>query len=166
MDNAAQTMVRSEDTPDYRVNNHADDQLIAQALDILRRRATRGNAMTSPRVVKEYLMLSEPDDGREHFRIIWLDAQYRIINVESHATGTTTQAAVYPREVVRSAIKHNAAACILTHNHPSGSNEPSQADIKLTKALKTALALVDTTIIDHVVTAHGTSMSFAERGIL
>ena len=93
-------------------------------------------------------------------------AQHRLIRAEEPFRGTLTQTSVYPREVVKAALLHNAAAVLLAHNHPSGVAEPSRADDALTQALKQALALVDVRILDHFVVAGSGVVSFAERGIL
>ena len=103
---------------------------------------------------------------REVFVVLLLDAQHRVIAVEELFSGTLTQTSVYPREVVKIALRHNAAALIFAHNHPSGVAEPSSADEMLTRTLKTALALVDIQVLDHFVVAGGATTSFAERGLL
>ena len=95
-----------------------------------------------------------------------LDAQHRLIAAEEMFRGTLTQTSVYPREVVKAALGHNAAAVIFAHNHPSGMAEPSRADELLTQALKQALSLVECKTLDHFVVAGGKTTSFAERGLL
>jgi len=95
-----------------------------------------------------------------------LSAQHRVIATEELFRGTLTQTSVYPREVVKASLKHNAAAVIFAHNHPSGVTEPNQSDRMLTDALKQALALVDVRVLDHFVVAGNQTMSFAERGII
>ena len=97
---------------------------------------------------------------------IFLDARNRTIATEELFTGTLTQASVYPREVVKRALHHNAGALIFAHNHPSGVAEPSRADEALTQALKQSLALVDVRVLDHFVIGAAAAMSFAERGLL
>jgi DNA repair protein RadC len=97
---------------------------------------------------------------------VFLDAQNRVLAVEELFRGTLTQTSVYPREVVKRALHHNAAALIFAHNHPSGIAEPSRSDEALTQALKHALALVDVKVLDHFVVGAGAAMSFAERGLL
>jgi DNA repair protein RadC len=97
---------------------------------------------------------------------IFLDAQNRIIAAEELSKGTLTQASVYPREIVKRALHHNAAAMIFAHNHPSGLAEPSQADEVLTRSLKQSLALVDVKVLDHFVVGSDSAMSFAERGLI
>jgi len=107
--------------------------------------------------------------GLDHevFFALWLDAQNRLIAAEELFRGTLTQTSVYPREVVKRALAHNAAAVVLAHNHPSGVAEPSAADGLLTRELKQALALVDVRVLDHfIVTGQAQPLSFAERGLL
>src|SRR5437879_1858040 len=106
--------------------------------------------------------------GREQevFVVLLLDAQHRVIACEELFHGTLTQTSVYPREVVKCSLKHNAAAVIFAHNHPSGVAEPSHADEILTRSLKSALALVDVQVLDHFIVAGTRVMSFAERGLL
>ena len=102
----------------------------------------------------------------ESFVVLYLDSQNRMIAVEELFRGTISQTSVYPREVVKNALAHNAATLILAHNHPSGVAEPSRADEMLTSTLKQALALVDVRVLDHLVVAGPTVLSFAERGLL
>jgi DNA repair protein RadC len=126
----------------------------------------RGDVLSSPRAVRDYLKLLLAGRGQEVFMVLFLDTQHRVIAFEELFHGTLSQTSVYPREVVKRALAHNAAAVILAHNHPSGVTEPSQADQLLTGALKQALALVDVTVLDHFVVAAGKTLSFAERGLL
>ena len=126
----------------------------------------RGDVLSSPRAVRDYLKLLLAGRGQEVFMVLFLDTQHRVIAFEELFHGTLSQTSVYPREVVKRALAHNAAAVILAHNHPSGVTEPSQADQLLTSALKQALALVDVTVLDHFVVAAGQTLSFAERGLL
>ncbi len=125
-----------------------------------------GDAMNSPKSVRDYLRLSLEGKKHEIFVGIFLDAQNRAIAAEELFNGTLTQTSVYPREVVKRALYHNAAAMIFAHNHPSGVAEPSQADEILTQSLKQALALVDVKVLDHFIVGGGTAMSFAERGLI
>ncbi len=97
---------------------------------------------------------------------LFLDAQHRVTASEELFKGTLTQTSVYPREVVKRALHHNAAAVIFAHNHPSGVAEPSQSDQLLTDALKQALALVDVRVLDHFIVAGAGCLSFAEKGLL
>ncbi len=126
----------------------------------------RGEACTSPAVVAQYLNVRLRGRPHEVFAVLLLDNQHRLLAYEELARGTIDGAAVYPREVVRAAMQHNAAAVILAHNHPSGVAEPSAADRALTERLRQALALVDIRVLDHLVVGDGEPVSFAERGLL
>jgi DNA repair protein RadC len=132
----------------------------------LRETMSRGNALNSPKAVRDYLRLKLQDRPYEVFVTVFLDAQNRVLAVEELFRGTLTQTSVYPREVVKRALHHNAAALIFAHNHPSGVAEPSRSDEALTQALKQSLALVDVKVLDHFVIGGGAAMSFAERGLL
>lgn len=128
---------------------------------------TRGGAFASPGAVRDYLRLHLAGLPHEVFFAIWLDSQNRLIASEELFRGTLAQTSVYPREVVKRALLHNAAAVILAHNHPSGLAEPSHADELLTGELKKALALVDVRVLDHfIVAGQSQPLSFAERGLL
>jgi DNA repair protein RadC len=126
----------------------------------------RGDALNSPRAVREYLQLSLGARQQEVFLVLFLDTQHRVIASEELFQGTLSQTSVYPREVVKRALAHNAAAVILAHNHPSGVAEPSQSDQLLTGALKQALAMVDVRVLDHFIVAVGQTLSFAEKGLI
>jgi DNA repair protein RadC len=125
-----------------------------------------GSVLTSPRAVRDYLKLLLRGRMQEVFMALFLDAQHRVIASEELFAGTLTQTSVYPREVVKRALHHNAAALILAHNHPSGVAEPSHADQALTDALKQALALVEVRVLDHFIVAGEGFLSFAERGLV
>jgi DNA repair protein RadC len=145
----------------------AGDAVIKKALRVLEgRMRANGPLLTSPEAVRNYLRLRIADLGHEVFIVLFLDAQHRLIACEEMFRGTLSQTSVYPREVVKAALKHNAAAVILSHNHPSGLAEPSRADELLTAALKQALALVDIKTLDHFVVGGTSTISFAERGLL
>jgi DNA repair protein RadC len=120
----------------------------------------------SPDAVKQYLQLHIGSRSYEVFAVLFLDVQHRLIALEEMFRGTLTQTSVYPREVVTRAIHHQAAAVVLSHNHPSGSIEPSRADESLTQMLRAALALVDVRVLDHVIVSPGCSFSMAEGGLL
>ncbi len=142
-----------------------------QAIFEMARRALREemqqrDALTSPQAVRDYLCLRLGGLSREVFVVLFLDAQHRVLEQEELFAGTLTQTSVYPREVVRRALHHNAAAVILAHNHPSGVAEPSRADEQLTSALRQVLDLVDVRVLDHFVIAGNVAVSFAERGLL
>lgn len=142
-----------------------------QAILELARRAIgaglqRDTVLNSPERVRQFLQLQLA--GREHevFVVLYLDAQNRLLREQELFRGTLTQTSVHPREVVKQALRFNAAAVILAHNHPSGVAEPSRADELLTRALREALALVDVRVHDHLIVAGPATVSFAERGLL
>lgn len=145
-----------------------EDRTIARALRILEDRARYSYPhLDGPRTVRDYLRLQLANQEREEFWCLWLDAQHRVIESERLFVGTLTQTSVYPREVVKGAVRHNAAAVIFAHNHPSGVSEPSEADTTLTNTLKRALAFVDVTVLDHfIVGTDPVPFSFAERALL
>ena len=124
------------------------------------------DALSSPKAVRDYLKLALSRLPHEVFVVVFLTSQNRVIVVEEIFRGTLTQTSVYPREIVKRALAHNAASVIFAHNHPSGEANPSQADRSLTKILAEALALVDVKVLDHFIVAPGASLSFAEQGIL
>jgi len=123
-------------------------------------------AFESPQAVTQFLQMHLAHAGREIFAVMFLDAQHRLLHFEEMFQGTLSQASVYPREVVKLALNLGAAAVVLSHNHPSGSVEPSRADERLTRALQSALQLIDVRVLDHIIVAPGQSCSMAERGIL
>lgn len=122
--------------------------------------------LTTPSSVRDYLRLFFVGQEYESFMVLFLDAQNRLIVAKELFRGTLTQTSVYPREVVKAALRENAAAVIFAHNHPSGVAEPSKADEQLTTALKQALSLVDVKVLDHFIIAEASALSFAERGLL
>lgn len=133
----------------------------------LREEVRRHEVLNSPHKVREYLRLALGHAPHEVFVALFLDAQNRLLEARELFRGTLTQTSVYPREVVKEALRANAAAVIFAHNHPSGVAEPSRADELLTRALRDALALVDVKVLDHVIVAGTTAtVSFAERGLL
>jgi DNA repair protein RadC len=142
----------------------------AAAIELARRslqeKLRENAALTSPGAVRDYLRLKLASRKEEAFVCIWLDAQHKAIEFEVPFTGTLTQTSVYPREIVKAALRVNAAAVIFAHNHPSGVAQPSQADELLTRNLKEALALVEIKVLDHFIVAGNQAISFAERGLL
>jgi DNA repair protein RadC len=142
-----------------------------QAVMELARRAileevTAGDMLSSPRAVKEYLRTTFAGKPFESFHVLFLDVKNRLIDAKEMFRGTLTHTAVYPREVVKEALARNAASVMLAHNHPSGTPDPSESDLLLTRALMQALALVDIRILDHFVVAGHQVHSFAEHGQL
>ncbi|MDE2625048.1 MAG: DNA repair protein RadC [Betaproteobacteria bacterium] len=132
----------------------------------MRESLQEGSLLSDPSAVRDYLSLHFA--GREHeaFMVLYLDAQNRLLGAEELFRGTLTQTAVYPREILKCAMRHNAAGVIFAHNHPSGLAKPSTADRQLTETLQKALALVDIKVLDHFIVAGSTLVSFAERGWL
>jgi DNA repair protein RadC len=126
----------------------------------------RGDAISDPAVTRQYLKGKLRGYGREVFACMYLDNQHRLISYEELFFGTIDGASVHPREVVKRVLKHNAAAVIFAHNHPSGVAEPSQADRRITDRLKSALLLVDVRVLDHMIVGDQEVLSFAERGLL
>ncbi|MDI3270834.1 DNA repair protein RadC [Pseudomonas sp. AL03] len=157
----------SESTGTYLVESpvtETDILLMARQLANLRLR--RGRALTSPQEVSSHLQALLADYEHEVFAILMLDSQHRVLAFQELFRGTLDGASVYPREVVKIALKYNAAAMILVHNHPSGDPDPSQADRTLTKKLQDALNLVGVRTLDHIVVGHEGCVSLAEQGYL
>ncbi|BAP55225.1 DNA repair protein RadC [Thioploca ingrica] len=132
----------------------------------LRECLERGDVLSSPEDTRNFLMSELSGRAYEVFACLFLDNKHRVIKFEELFYGTIDGASVYPREVVRRALQHNAAALILAHNHPSGIAEPSQADIAITRRLKEAMSLIDVRVLDHLVIGDGYSVSLAERGLV
>lgn len=124
----------------------------------------RDSALESPQAVRDYLKAKLRHEPHEIFACLFLDTKHRVLAFEPLFYGTIDGASVYPRQVVKRALAHNAAALILTHNHPSGVAEPSQADKQLTERLKEALALIDVRILDHFIVGDGEPLSMVEHG--
>jgi DNA repair protein RadC len=132
----------------------------------LKERMNRGDVLSSAEDSKQYLVSRLRGQAQEVFCCLYLDNRHRVLGFEELFHGTINGAAVYPREVVKRVIAHNAVAVILAHNHPSGIAEPSEADQVLTTRLKAALDLVDVRVLDHIIIGDGDPVSFAERGLL
>ena len=174
---AKKLQIRSEDAPQYEtapptVRNAAairadEDRVISEALRILDGRfGTRGDVMSSPEACRSYLKLKLAGYPYEVFGCMFLDNRHRFIAWEEMFRGTIDGASVHPREVVRQALHHNAAAVVFAHNHPSGVTEPSQSDLRITAILKHALALVEVRVLDHLIVGEGDGASLAERGLI
>jgi len=131
----------------------SSDEIIEAALDEMKRRYRRGQTISSPEHTKAFLQLRLGQLEHEVFAVLWVDNRHRVIAFEELFRGTIDGASVHPREVVKSAMRHNAAVAIFAHNNPSGIAEPSQADQRITQRLKDALALVDVRTLDHVIVA-------------
>ena len=145
---------------------------ITTALQLLFEELQRQNlhasveAFTAPEIVKNYLTLSLALEEREHFHVLFLNNQHKLLLDDRLFSGTIDGASVYPREVVKRALQCNAAAVIIAHNHPSGICVPSEADKSITDKLKQALSTIDIRILDHIIVGHMDTYSFAEHGAL
>ena len=159
--------VRSETAAVYRLSDagrEAEAEILARAEEILRRRMERQGALSSPQDSADWLRMRLAHRDSEAFCVLFLDTRHRVLAFEEMFQGTLDGASVHPREVVRAALRHNAAAVILAHNHPSGEPEPSAADRSITFELKQALALIGVRVLDHlVIGAH--VVSLASRGL-
>lgn len=124
------------------------------------------DALTSSELTRQYLRARLRHYEHEVFACLYLDNQHRVVKLEELFSGTIDGAAVYPREVVKRCLRHNAAAVIFAHNHPSGVAEPSQADIAITRRLAAALNTIDVRVLDHIVVGRNEAVSFAERGLM
>ena len=145
-----------------------DEAVIARAMEILEARMYQsGPVMDNPGAVKDYLRIKMmPHTKQEVFGVLFLDSQHKVLQYREMFYGTLTQTSVYPREVARIALELGAAAVILTHNHPSGSVEPSRADIQMTSTLKTALVILDVRVLDHIIVGGTSVLSMAEKGLM
>ncbi len=142
-----------------------DNEIIAIAMETINKTFSPGTKIESPSETKDFLKLQLGGLAHEIFGVLWLDNQHRVIAFEELFRGTIDGASIYPREIVKSALSYNAAACILAHNHPSGIDEPSHADKQITNKVKEALNLIDVRTLDHIIVGENTC-SFAERGLL
>ena len=149
-----------------RLTTYRRAPVVQKALNLLDCQVRECDCLDSPDAVRDYLQLLLADRPHEVFTVVFLDAQHRVLQAVEMFRGTLTQTSVYPREVVIEALARQAAAVILAHNHPSGHSQPSQADQLLTSTLKSALSLVDVRVLDHLVVAGASILSFAERGLL
>ena len=143
-----------------------ESSVVQQALAVLAKQIRKGDALASPQAVRDFLVLLLAGKEREDFMVIYLDAQNRVIDSEEMFQGTLTQTSVYPREVVKGALAHNASALFLAHNHPSGNDQPSIADIQLTKKLCEAGKVLEITVLDHIIVTVDGFYSFAEEGLI
>lgn len=142
------------------------EDILAAAQQIAQDRLARGRLLDSPTVVADYLRPLLGHLEHEVFMVIFLDSQHRVIARETLFTGTVNAANVWPREVVKRVLHHNAAAVILAHNHPSGVVRPSAADRQITKRIQDALELVGTQVLDHLIVSFEDQLSFAQEGLL
>lgn len=143
-----------------------EDEIITMATKLTRKRYRRGSSFTDPAATRVFLQHNLAHLEHEVFSVIYLDNRHRLLAFEELFRGTINGASVYPREVVKCCLNHNAAAVILAHNHPSGVAEPSECDRTITRKIRDALALVEVRVLDHIVVGGTESVSFAERGWL
>jgi|TARA_R110001583_G_scaffold18601_1_gene73814 DNA repair protein RadC len=143
----------------------SETEVLEAAAGFIKERFKRSETFTSALDAQNFLNLRLGYQEREVFAVLFLDSQHRLIQYQELFFGTIDAAAVYPREVVKAALHHNAAAVIFSHNHPSGVSQPSQADISITDKLKKALDLIDVRTLDHIIIGEDT-FSFAESGYL
>ena len=142
------------------------DEIMTGARHALSVRIRKGTVLDSPKTTADYLTARLAEREHEVFTLIYLDTRNRLIACQDLFRGTIDGASVHPREVVKEALRHNAAAVVIAHNHPSGVAEPSHADELITTRLREALALVDIRVLDHIIVAGGETLSFAERGLI
>ena len=155
------------DNNESRVFTRYEQQAISTALRAMERALRQpGLVMSNPTVVGDYLCLKLGTLPHEVFAILYLNSQNQLIAFEEAFRGTLNQTSVYPREIVKSSLMHNAGAVVMAHNHPSGAPEPSQADRMLTDVLKRALQLIDVATLDHIIVAGDKRYSFAEHGLI
>lgn len=171
IENAAKEIRTGSDPIDIfdRARNSPFGRVAAAKLLVQRHMAeamTARTILTSPEMVTDYLRITLGTLPHEVFYVLWLDTQNHLIQSEELFRGTLTQTSVYPREVIKRALEINAAAAIFAHNHPSGSTEPSRADISLTEVLKKGLSMVDIRTLDHFVVVREGICSMAQRGLI
>ena len=156
-----------EDTGTYVMEAPVTEaDILRMAQQLAMSRLSKGRALTEPKLVFSHLQTLLQYHEHEVFALLLLDTKHRVIGFQELFRGTLDGASVYPREVVKIALEHNAAAVILVHNHPSGDPEPSNADRHLTTTLKDALNMVGTRTLDHIVVGSEGCISLAERGYL
>jgi len=164
--------IKSESAPAYNIvplRGIKRDPLVGRAIALLEEELnTKGPAVTSPQIVRDYLFLQLATLPHEVFGVVYLDNRHRVIACVEEFRGTIDGASVHPREIVKGALAHNASAVIFYHNHPSGVAEPSRADETLTRRLKDALSLIDVRVLDHLIVGDkaDSTVSFAERGLI
>ncbi|HID7197792.1 TPA: JAB domain-containing protein [Klebsiella pneumoniae] len=160
--NSPQTLYVRTTSGDYEVAT--DTQILAAARVAAESLIATGVEMNRPERVKNFFQAKLAGLGHECVGFVFLDTQFKVIQYLEPAQGTLAQASVYPREIVKTALRLNAAAIIMAHNHPSGKAEPSQADLRLTQHLKKALELIDVRLLDHIITTGQETISLAEWG--
>ncbi len=157
----------SEKKGQYKVNGTVSaDEIVTMAKQLLNRRFAKGRLITDVAASKDFLTLKLSHLEHEIFSILFMDNRHKVIAYEELFRGTIDGASVYPREVVKRALQLNAAAVILSHNHPSGDTEPSQSDINITNRLKKALELVEIRVLDHIIVGGSETISMADKGMI
>jgi DNA repair protein RadC len=141
-----------------------ENAIIAEALKILKKRHRKGRKITCPQDTRDYLQLSLAEEKNEVFAVMYMDNRHSVIDLKMEFYGTIDGASVYPRVLVQHALELNASAVILCHNHPSGVNEPSTADIRITRRIQDALGLIDVRVLDHFIVTNTQVTSLAEIG--
>ena len=159
-------LIRDENGLYSVVGQLTEQDLLDAAGTIIERRFQRVDVLTSPEASRQFLIHRLACNDREVFACIFLDNRHRVIAFEELFYGTIDGASVHPREVVKRALEHNAAAVIFAHNHPSGVAEPSGADERITRRLKEALEIVDVRSLDHIIVGGTETVSLAERGLM
>ena len=149
------------------LNYDSKDEVIAAAIRFVEEKASYTTVtLQSAGETKDLLRLRIGDKEREIFCVLYLNSQHQLIEVEELFMGTIDGAAVYPREIAKACLRTNAAACILGHNHPSGTTQPSAADKRITQRINSALGLLDIRVLDHVIVSTNNAFSFAEEGLM
>lgn len=162
----AQHIIR-DSAGNYHIKGATERDILDLAAKILQaKKLTDRDIFSNPKDVKRFLQTALGTREHEVFAALFLDNKHRLIEYEVLFTGTIDQAAIHPREVVKRALQLNAAALIVSHNHPSGDTNPSDSDLRITNRLKDALNLVDMRLLDHIIVSGERAMSLAERGRL
>lgn len=157
-------MIKDESGAKYRAATPGE--IIVAAQRELNKRLAKGKRLDCAATAKQYFTLHFATLEHEVFSVAFVDNQHRVIAIEDMFQGTINAAAVYPREVAKRALYHNAAAVMFAHNHPSGNLKPSMADEEITAKLKRALGLLDVQTLDHILVAGGEALSFADKGLI
>jgi DNA repair protein RadC len=164
--------IKSEKSPEYITRQEQEviekeNAIIAQAISILESRVKRSDCVIDrPDTIKALMRLRIGSREHEVFTVVYLTTRHSVIAINDEFRGTIDGASVHPREIVKEALRQNAAAVIFAHNHPSGNVEPSTSDVRITYRLKDALALVDVRVLDHLVVSESDVVSMAEQGSL
>jgi len=163
-DNMNETCALYVRSPGGRYKQASDEQILAAGRMVAESLISTSSPVDQPTKVKQFFQAKLAGLGHECAAFLYLDSRFKPIRYIEQGSGTLSQASVYPREIVKTALRLNAAALIMAHNHPSGSIEPSMADLNLTKHLKNALALIDVRLLDHVIVTAASATSLAEQG--